>query len=370
MEEKLVSIILPAVDEEEAIAGVLEEVVALPLYAAERLSVLAGGGERIEEYVWVDGWPRQVRRAPAGTVARLPAMRTAGTWWGFLRAEAPSEADMECALMGQRADGDVRLWRSYALAGGQEIPVELPPSAQLNDALWLIAQGETSQGACVWYGWHEAPGDDGGWEDVIRGSRPTELDERGRELAAWLAGAVSGLDPRRAEYYAGLIMGAGPLEELSDLTVTADSDFRSPEQDAWYTVQASTSAQFTREPDALEEGDFTAGVRGDTEGYHGGWCQTLDVQPGKSYLYIARISADLSEGATVIVGYWDYSFRLLGVRAHNGGSMGVSQPWTVHWQEVKVPLGVRSISICPALLSGRGQARLDWALFIPQDALR
>lgn len=311
--------------------------------------------------MWVGGWPRQAVRAPAGTLASLQLLSQVSSPVRLaLRAEGTDGNEVFCSLLGGRSDGDLRVWAQHMLLAGEEQWVELP--ALSDERLWLQAQSTDAGGVCIAYGWYTT--------EELGGPVPLSPEEE--RLAAWLFTALPGWEPKWAGEIARALLrpkAGDPIlaTALAGRNLLQDADFALGEAGPWRRIAADPAAQFAFLPD--EEGDLAAVVQGEGAVYHGGWCQTLAVTPRAKYLYLVRLSARLGAGGKVIAGYWDYR-RLGQYRTQAAQELEQSTDWTVVSAVIEVPAGVRSLSFCPALLSGPGEARVDWAWFLPLEVLR
>lgn len=330
-------------------------------FAAERLAYLEARLTGDSSTEWVAGWPRQGVRAPAGTLTYIPMARPEASPIRLtLRAEGTGRSPVFCTLLGERLDGDLRGWASTLLYPGEEREVELP--ALTDERLWLQAQSRDAGGACVIYGWHRAMNE-------IKG---LILSPEVEELASWLVRNLPGMEPALAGPIAQALVQMETAEtnwliaSLAAQNLVRDAHFAQGTAGAWKPIFAHPSARLVFSPD--EAGDFTAVAAGDEAVYYGGWCQTLEVTPRREYLYLVRLTAQL-EGGAVFAGYWDFQ-RLGKFRSSSSRTLKQTTGWMVVPAFVQVPAGVRSLSICPALLKGPGEVRVDWAWFVPLDVLR
>ncbi|MGC8826792.1 MAG: hypothetical protein ACP5TV_07310, partial [Anaerolineae bacterium] len=299
-------------------------------------------------------------RAPAGTLSHIPLpFQPSVPIRMTLRAEGTMTETLPCALLGERADGDLRIWASHFLYPGQERVVELP--ALGDERLWLQTGGSAPAGECIAYGWH-----------IPQQREAAPLSAEAENLAAWLMANLPGIQAWSAEVLARAVSDTGhPSDSLEALlagrNLVQDADFAQGEAGPWQPMAPDPNARLFFAED--DEGDLTAVVRGEGAGYHGGWCQTLSVTSRANYLYIARLAARLEAGGKVLAGYWDYrrlgQFRSGTVQTLRQSGDGMIMPGLV-----EVPAGVRSLSICPALLVGPGEVRVDWAWFLPADSLQ
>ena len=333
-------------------------------FIAERLSRLsmpAHGTASGGALLWVGGWPRLAVQAPAGTLASLQLLSSVSSPVRLtLRAEGADGNAVFCSLLGGRSDGDLRVWTQHMLLAGEERLVELP--ALSDKRLWLQAQGTEAGSSCIAYGWYTTEGLGG----------PPPLSPEEECLAAWLSTALPGWEPGWAGKVAHALLrpkAGDPIlaTALAGRNLLQDADFALGEAGPWRRIAANPAAQFAFLPD--EEGDLAAVVQGEGTVYQGGWCQTLAVTPRAKYLYLVRLSARLDAGGKVIAGYWDYR-RLGQYRTQVAQMLKQSTDWTVVPAVIEVPAGVRSLSFCPALLSGPGEVRVDWAWLLPLDALQ
>lgn len=348
---------LRAVDANEAVLAPTAS------FIAERLSVLEFGAEEASAGTpaeWVGGWPQGAVRAPAGTLSHiiLP-FRPSSPVRLTLRAEGILTETVSCALLGQRSDGDLHVWASYSMYPRQEHVVELP--ALPDERLWLQAGGAASAGECIAYGWH-----------MVQSGEAEIVSVEAGTLASWLMANLPGMPSRSVRALAQILLHPGfPRDGLADIladqNLVRDADFIQGEAGPWRAVAPDPDARLFFAAD--DAGDLTAVVRGEDAGYHGGWCQTLTVMPRAKYLYLVRLSARLETGGKVSAGYWDYR-RLGQFRAGTTQALKQSAEWTIVPALVEMPAGVRSLSICPALLSGPGEVWVDWAWFLPADVLR
>ncbi len=332
-------------------------------FVAERLSALEFGADEALVGMpaeWVQGWPRQAARASTGTLSHVALpFRLSSPTRLTLRAEGTLTETVLCALLGQRSDGDLRLWASHSLYPEQERVVELP--ALPDERLWLQAGGTDPSGECIAYGWHAVQSDE------------AELaSAEAAALASRLMADLPGMGIRPAEALARTLFQQGPPEDglqavLAGLNLVRDADFMQGEAGPWQAMAPGPAARFFFAPDGGD--DLVAVVEGEEAGYHGGWCQTLGVSARGRYLYLVRLSARLEIGGKALAGYWDYR-RLGRFRTGTAQVLRQSADWTVVAVVIEVPAGVRSLSICPALLSGPGEVRVDWAWFLPADRLR
>ncbi|MGQ9518338.1 MAG: hypothetical protein ACUVT1_13815, partial [Anaerolineae bacterium] len=277
-----------------------------------------------------------------------------------LRAEGTGGSPVFCTLLGERLDGDLRGWASALLYPGEERGVDLP--ALTDERLWLQAQSRHAGGACVIYGWHRAMNE---IKDLI-------LSPEAEDLASWLEPNLPGVEPALADLIAQALVQMETAEtnwltaSLAAQNLVRDAHFAQGTAGAWRPVAADPAARLYFSSD--EAGDFTAVAAGDEAVYLGGWCQTLAVTPRRTYLYLVRLTAQL-EGGAVFAGYWDFQ-RLGKFQSSSSRTLKRTTGWMVAPAIVQVPAGVRSLSICPALLKGPGEVQVDWAWFVPLDALQ
>ncbi|MGQ9667255.1 MAG: hypothetical protein ACUVWB_08070, partial [Anaerolineae bacterium] len=330
-------------------------------FAAERLSYLEARLTGDSSTEWVAGWPRQGVRAPAGTLTYIPVARPEASPIRLtLRAEGTGGSPVFCTLLGERLDGDLRGWASALLYPGEERGVDLP--ALTDERLWLQAQSRHAGGACVIYGWHRAMNE---IKDLI-------LSPEAEDLASWLVPNLPGVEPALADLIAQALVQMETAEtnwltaSLAAQNLVRDAHFAQGTAGAWRPVAADPAARLYFSSD--EAGDFTAVAAGDEAVYLGGWCQTLAVTPRRTYLYLVRLTAQL-EGGAVFAGYWDFQ-RLGKFQGSSSRTLEQTTGWMVAPAIVQVPAGVRSLSICPALLKGPGEVQVDWAWFVPLDALQ
>lgn len=143
-----------------------------------------------------------------------------------------------------------------------------------------------------------------------------------------------------------------------------------PQPDAssdWSRFAASDEVRMESERRSDENDDWMAVVEGTGEGYLGGWCQTVTVQPGREYAYFFQAEANLAAASKVSLAYWDYQ-RLGKIHSDAALVLRESIAWTNVCGIVRVPAFARRIAVCPALLTNPGAVRFDNVWFIPLDA--
>ena len=171
-----------------------------------------------------------------------------------------------------------------------------------------------------------------------------------------------------------------PLTQLLHLTMVNagrlndpawDSPLRDPglaAGEGWVPAGAGPSARVELRDDAGSPSGRVARIEGIDSTAAGRWCQTMQVQPGRSYVYLVHYQAVADVGSHVDIGSWDY--RRFGMwHSYAGHGTRDSGGWSSYWRLVQPPAGVRNISVCPAIVQGRGTVEIAGVQFIPLDSI-
>lgn len=200
-------------------------------------------------------------------------------------------------------------------------------------------------------------------------SSTNTLSETALKLGEWIS-RNSYVDSRRAADIALALLGASGTSEvdmLRSLDLVGNPEFDDGDWGGWNPVSVTDDVHFAVEYRTAY--GWAGVIRSDGQDYQGGWCQTMTVEPGEKYLYLVRAQVEPGFGGKASIAYWDY--RRLGQFSQSTG-FTVSEPadWSAFWKQVRVPAGVRSLSICPALLTNAGVVRVDNVWFIPLGSIR
>lgn len=109
------------------------------------------------------------------------------------------------------------------------------------------------------------------------------------------------------------------------------------------------------------EGRRALFASGDKEGYHGGWLQTVSLQPNTEYRFSAWVKTEIEDGKVQYVrcDVYDKSQKENTIKNYHGytaGSTTRSTNWT-HFEKVfRTPDTVKTATIYPALLWGKSKA--------------
>jgi hypothetical protein len=160
-----------------------------------------------------------------------------------------------------------------------------------------------------------------------------------------------------------------PPTSLSRRNVLQNPDFARGQTTGWRKEPAKSVGEIGSTPWPAGSDNWAATVHSDTRGYHGGMCQTISVQPMGTYLYFVQAAVELSPPSRAIIAYWDYG-RFSQVYGDAGFAIPASASWSPYGRVVTVPIGVKSISLCPALLTDDGTIFFGKVWFLPLDAFR
>lgn len=318
---------------------------------------------------WIAGWLRTALVQPAGSLLPLDLSGHPGDIIrAQVKAEGPTGTTIAVTVLGEGQAGLKQL-ASLPLRTGSEETIEamIPPDG--NGRLWLSALSKDRTGSVTWADWRPySPGEE------LPGVLP---DGAIRDLAKWLAQQseqlrISSLDTRILGARLGAWLGkTGDVAEgeLSAANLLKNAGLQTGDLTHW-NPQAATADVWIgteRRPDAAD--DWAAVIRSAGQDYQGGVCQTIRVQPGRPYVYLLQAQAELAPGSRATIAYWDYR-RFGRFYTNTGFTLKETTPWSWYWRLVKVPAGVRVISVCPALLTGPGTIRFDRVWFIPLEAFQ
>jgi len=347
-------------------------------FVLERLRHLQQQNSHTDDFdvIWIGGWPHAAIVQPAETLRVLETNIQPGSTF---RLYALVEAT------GEQAEEDTKEETEVAISIMQETDNGLEPGAfgwlrvdtldfmdikapeTASGRLWLTVHSQNKNSKVTWFGWRSLSP-----EEVS----PLAANETARGLSKWLS--------KQAPLYWGYRLDTFRTKELAQ-ALLSDSDktlrpslipqnlvnnpgLHDGEAAGWNRIGVTPDTSFSIEHRLASVGNWVAVQRSDGQGYQGGWCQTILVEPGEDYLYLVEAQADLVSGGKASIAYWDYQ-RFGQFRSTTGFNLLESTDWTFFWKAVHVPAGVRTISVCPALLTNAGTVRFDNIWFIPLKSL-
>lgn len=341
-------------------------------FAWERLSAL-DREVRVDtaNSVWIDGWPRQAVTLPLNSlIALMPEDISGSDFQVYVRIEGTTRGQSVVPVALFETPAGMVMARVKLLREGGDLLLDVKTPAGGYDRAWVGVSSTASKGAATWYGLQEA--------EVASGwMAPGLAFEEGVLFAEWLSDQVEDhfdgqLDYREAQIYSDILLNNAvhPLRGVIDAgNLVENSRFDGGVLTGWQSVAPSHGIVHSADFGAAGDDDWMARIEGDDESYHGGLCQSIDVQPGQPYLYMVSARAELHQGSESILGYWDYR-RLGFARANKEYTVDEWTDWTSYWQTVEFPVGTRVVSICPALLIGPGAVLFDDVWFLPLSVFR
>ena len=328
---------------------------------------------QLTESIWVSGWPRPAIIQSAGTLETLETGVPPGTTLRlYVLAEAPTVQEIEeedevvISIMLETSDG-VNPGPSKWLQMDTERAIDIEMPEKATGRLWLTVYSKNQSARATWFGWHPSLPEVTEAASVQIAPSETALD-----LGNWIEANVRKytnhrLDIQRATELAQAVLSHAGNElawALSLQNLVRNSGLGSGDLAGWNAIGLTPDINFRIEHRQDFGYDWAGVVHSSGRGYQGGWCQTLTVEPGQDYLYLVEAQADLAPDSKAPIVYWDYQ-RFGQFRSTTGFNLLESTDWSFFWRAVHVPAGVRTLSVCPALLTNAGTVRFDNVWFIP-----
>ncbi len=272
-------------------------------------------------------------------------------------------------------------------AGMQTLASEVIPAGLLTQLALTLPDGRQGPLRLTAFrrdGGADAPADQVFWASLApaeAGARRASVGMSAETFALALrltdvSGAAQGatLDLRWGARFAGALLG--PADAPGNAALAAQNLLRDPRLEAktltdWRSTGTDFKPQISWERPAAVRAGRAVTLRSTNPDADGGLCQTIAVQPGRRYLFAARVWIETDGAAPARLMYWDYRRWRFIQRGDVGLWLAQSAPtWTMYARAVAVPAGVRNISVCPALLDGAGAIGVAQTWLLPLEALQ
>jgi hypothetical protein len=317
----------------------------------------------------VGGWPRKTLVQATDRVIPFD-LATRNGLSAQVKADLPVDGGSVLDVVTKGHSGGLKLVDSREMSYASQDRLSIRAPGGDGSQLWLYARSLGHSGQLVWSNWRRD-------DDRERLDASTAPTQSALDLAAWLSAqrqlrGASVVDVRTLAQSLQVLLdngnGSGRVA-LQSHNLLKNPNLDDGKMTDWTPVAASSDTWLGAEPRHGAAGEWVAVIRSDTAGYHGGWCQTIAVQPGQEYLYLVQAEAALEGPGKATLLYWDYRRFGRFLSSTEESVKKSSAAWAPYWYVVKAPAGVISISVCPALLTDAGAVRYSRAWFIPLDAL-